>query len=663
MESSDPMETGRRAEEARKLRKLIEEYNRQYYTQDGSVISDAEYDALMNRLRFLEENHPDLRTADSPTARVGSEPLSSFSPVTHDPPMLSLSNVFSEEDFLSFHNRVTAELGMTNVEYSVEPKLDGVSLSLVYRNSVLVSAGTRGDGTTGENVTANARTIRSIPLRLRTEKEISVEIRGEVFFFLDDFSRMNDGREQPFANPRNAASGSLRQLDSSITAERPLSFIAYACGSDPPGVTDQKGLFSKLIDWGFPVDSKNSIQTTPEGVAEAFKHLETIRQDLPMQIDGVVIKLSDFAQREKLGFVSRAPRWATAWKFHAEETATTLLEIVVGVGRTGRLTPAAKLEPVKVGGVTVTNATLHNQEEVARKDVRPGDIVLVRRAGDVIPEVVSSLPAGEDRGEPFKMPDTCPVCGGPVAHAEGEVNLYCINPSCPARLKRSIEHWASRNAMDIEGLGEKLSSQLVETGLVQTISDLYKLSYHSLVSLERMGELKASKLLRELEESKRRPLSRFLTGLGIPGVGEVASKDIAESYITLNSLMNASAEELCEIRGIGPVTAESLTSFFSSTVTRRVADDLISLGFDPEEQVSRRGSSLAGETIVFTGALSMPRSQAKKLAEAAGAKVTGTVTGSTTMLVAGDNAGSKLEKAHGENIRIVSEEEFKSLLE
>ena len=657
------MSNGVPVNEIEKLRRLIEEYNRQYYAGDGSSVTDEEYDALMNRLRFLEELHPELRNPYSPTARVGSPPLSSFSSITHQPPMLSLSNLFSEDDFNTFHSKIISELGVDSVDYSVEPKLDGVSLALVYRDSVLVRAGTRGDGTTGEDVTANAKTIRSIPLRLNTEEKLNVEVRGEVFFYLEDFREMNGKREQPFKNPRNAASGSLRQLDSSVTAQRPLSFIAYASGHDPRGTHNQSELFAKLAEWGFSVNPHNSIQSTPEGVIEAYGHLSELRKDLPMEIDGMVIKVSDFSQRDKLGFVSRAPRWATAWKFHAQEMATTLLEITVGVGRTGRLTPTARLEPVEVGGVVVSSATLHNQDEVARKDVRPGDIVLVRRAGDVIPEVVTSLPAPGQRGEPFRMPEECPVCGGPVAGAEGEVNLYCMNPSCPARLKRSLEHWASRNAMDIEGLGEKLSAQLVDAGMVHSIADLYGLDFHGLIALPRMGELKASNLLRELLESRKRPLSRFITGLGIPGVGEVAAKDIASRYRTLSSLRNATENELTEIKGFGPVTAASLASFFRNPVTRTVVDDLVRKGFSPFEEVEEKGTSLAGETIVFTGTLSMPRSEAKKLAEAAGAKVTGTVTGSTTLVVAGGNAGSKYSKAIELGIRIVSEEEFSGLVE
>lgn len=650
------------AGEIEKLRDLIREYNRQYYAADCSSVSDREYDALMNRLRDLEERHPELRTPDSPTMRVGSEPLQGFSPVTHDPPMLSLSNVFSSDGFRSFHRRVLSEAGTEDVEYSVEPKLDGVSLALVYRGSVLVQAGTRGDGTTGEDVTANARTIRSVPLRLNSAEALDVEVRGEVFFNLSDFIRMNRSREVPFANPRNAASGSLRQLNSAVTAERPLSFIAYATGEDTAGVSTQRELLALLESWGFKVNGENTFCRTGEEVEEAYRRLENARQTLPMEIDGVVVKVNDFDLRRRLGELSRAPRWATAWKFHAEEAATTLLEITVGVGRTGRLTPTARLAPVSVGGVTVTSATLHNQDEIERKDVRPGDTVLVRRAGDVIPEVVGSLPATEGRGEAFTMPDKCPVCAGPVTAAEGEVNLFCMNPSCPARLKRSLEHWASRNAMDIEGLGEKLCAQLVDNGLVDSIPALYLLDAGKLLPLERMGELRARNLLVELERSRSAPLSRFVYGLGIPGAGEVASRDIARRYTSLEALKRATAEDLQLVKGIGPVTAGAIAGFFSDPVTGKVVEDLEKAGFQPVEEVTGQGSSLEGEIIVFTGSLSMPRSEAGKLAESMGAKVTSSVTGNTTILIAGENAGSKIDKARKLGIRIIDEQAFMELV-
>jgi len=645
------------------LSALIRKYNRQYYTGDISDITDVEYDALMNRLFSLERENPELRSEDSPTARVGSAPLSNFSTVPHNPPMLSLSNVFSKENFIAFHSRILSELNLDSVEYSIEPKLDGVSLSIVYKNSVLVRAGTRGDGIRGEDVTDNARTIRSIPLRLNTVQSVNVEIRGEVFFTVKDFQKMNQTREKAgesrFANPRNAASGSLRQLDSTVTSGRPLSFIAYASGNYPDTFKTQEEFLKQLSDWGFLVNRENQICHTAEQVISAYNSLVEIRPDLPMEIDGMVIKLNSFSQREEVGFLSRAPRWATAWKFHAEEMATALLGIDVQVGRTGRLTPVASLEPVQVGGVIVTNATLHNQDEIIRKDVRAGDIVLVRRAGAVIPEVVTSLPPEDGtRGEVFQMPDECPVCRGPVVQPEGEVNLYCLNPSCEARIRKSLEHWASRKALDIEGLGKKLCEQLVDAGMVNSIADLYNLNYHELISLERMGELKATKLFSALAKSRKSSLSRFLTGLGIPGAGEVASKDMAAKFKNLEALGSATEEELTAVKGIGPVTASSIRRFFTNPVTSAVVDQLAEAGFNPTEEDTGKGITLAGEIIVFTGTLAMPRQKARELAMTAGAKVTSAITGKTTILVAGENAGSKLKKAEKLGVRIVSEEEF-----
>lgn len=645
------------------LSALIVEYSRQYYSGNSSDISDTEYDALMNRLQDLERNYPDLRLENSPSSRVGSAPLSAFRSVVHDPPMLSLTNVFSEEEFLAFHSRVVSELDGSAAEYSVEPKLDGVSLSLVYRNGVLYRAGTRGDGITGEDVTENARTIRSIPLRLDAEQPVNVEVRGEVFFMLEDFHRMNSERieagDSPFANPRNAASGSLRQLDSAVTSSRPLSFMAYATGEYPGGIETQREFLMQLTSWGFSVNRNGFFCTTPEQVVASYRWLDENRSTLPMEIDGVVVKLDNFQSRETLGYLSRAPRWAVAWKFHAREMATTLVAIEVQVGRTGRLTPVARLEPVNVGGVVVTNATLHNQDEVVRKDVRPGDIVLVRRAGDVIPEVVSGIPPAEGiRGAAFQMPGECPVCHSPVVKPDGEVNLYCINPSCEARIRKSLEHWASRKALNIDGLGQRLCEQLVDTGMVSSISDLYSLDSKELTVLPGMGELKASKLLKALRKSIDSPLGRFLTGLGIPGVGEVASKDIASAFKTLKALESASEEELTHVKGIGLVTAVSIMRFFNSPATSSLIAQLTAAGFNPVETETLRGSALSGETIVFTGTLAIPRDEAKQLAEAAGAKVTDSITGKTTILVSGENAGSKLRKALELGVKVISEGEF-----
>lgn len=652
-------------EEIASLVALIRKFNAQYYSGNQSEITDTEYDALMNRLQLLESKYPDLQDENSPTMRVGAIPLSDFGQIQHSPPMLSLSNVFSEEEFNSFYSRISNEI-TEEVSFSVEPKLDGVSLSLVYENSMLKRAGTRGNGVLGEDVTQNARTIRSVPLKLNTKDSIDIEIRGEVFITISDFQKLNEKRikseDKPFANPRNAASGSLRQLDSRITASRNLSFIAYATGVYPTDIDNQEDLFKKLKEWGFWVNRENKILNSPEEVIDAYHHLEDVRQTLPMEIDGFVIKVNKFLQRDLLGFSSRAPKWATAWKFHAEETSTILKGIDVQVGRTGRLTPVARLEPVKVSGVIVTNATLHNQDEIIRKNVRVGDIVIVRRAGDVIPEVVRSLHSEITSEEIFAMPTSCPVCAGPIVQPEEEANYYCINPSCPARLKRSLEHWASRKALDIDGLGKKLCDQLVESELVTSIDGLYSLKFHDLVSLPRMGELKATKFLDALESSKSISLSRFLAGLGIPGVGEVASRDIASAFNDLETLKKISIEELTEVQGIGTVIATSIVSFFSNETTLELINSLMKIGFNPIEEEKQTGDLLAGEIIVFTGSLSLSRDRAKKLAMEAGGKVTSSVTGKTTLLVAGANAGSKLRNAEKKGIRILSEDQFLMLL-
>ncbi|MBN1433727.1 NAD-dependent DNA ligase LigA [Candidatus Fermentibacterales bacterium] len=654
---------------ARELRERIRYHSRLYYSENRTEISDEEYDALVLRLVQLEEENPELRTPDSPTQRVGAPPVDSFPEVLHDPPMLSLDNVFGAEQFDAFERRVMTDLGLESPPiYSVEPKLDGVALSLLYRDSVLVRGSTRGDGFTGEDVTPNVRTIRSIPLRLSKPFPGELEVRGETFFRLADFARMNREREErgetPFANPRNAASGSIRQQDSHVTAARPLSFVAYSCGRSPEGISSQSDLLLMLKELGLPV---SDLSTTCRGVAqvrEAHARFGSLRPELPFEMDGIVAKLDDLELQERMGVVSRSPRWAVAWKFHAEEVATRLLGIEVSVGRTGKLTPVARLDPVRVGGVTVSSATLHNEDELLRKDVRPGDMVMVRRAGDVIPEVVRSLPSGGERGDRFEFPVRCPVCGGPVVRPEGEAAHRCMNPACPARIRQSLFHWASRDAMDIEGLGEKLCDQLVERGLVRDIADLYTLSHDQLAGLDRMGELSAANLLARLDQSRSMPLSRFLAGLGIPGVGSTVASLLSTRFGGLAGLMEADEGELMELDGIGPVLARSLREFFDDSVTRGVVERLLKAGFEPSAEPGDEGAKpLAGLTMVFTGALSLPRAEAERLSEIAGAKVTSSVSGSTDLVVAGPGAGSKLEKARSMGVRIIDEEEWRSMLE
>ncbi len=653
--------------EAAAIRELLNHHSRIYYTEDRSEISDEQYDALMQRLLELEAADPLLRTADSPTARVGAPPKQSFEAVTHDPPMLSLDNVFSEQDFLAFHNRLARELGMNAFTCCVEPKLDGVSLSLVYENGVLVTAGTRGDGLRGEDVTENVRTIGNVPLRLISPAPGMLTVRGEVFFMLGDFEELNAGRvrqgEPPFKNPRNAASGSLRQLDSRITADRRLSFCGYALGTTPPDVTSQRQLLNRLEEWGFQVRHETVFVEGPHEVAEACGRMEADRKLFPMEIDGAVVKLDSMEQRRVVGELSRTPRWAVAWKFHAREVAAEVLAIRVQVGRTGRLTPVAELSPVLVGGVTVTNATLHNQDEVRRKDIRVGDLVSVRRAGDVIPEITSSIiTESAVRGAPFEMPTRCPVCSGPVIRPDGEAAHRCINPDCPAKLRESIKHWASRKALDIRGLGDSLAERLVADGMVRTLSDLYSLSPPVLASMERMGAKSAANLIGQIEASRSAPLSRFILGLGIPEVGAVTARAIALRFPCIEALRAAETPELMEVGGIGPVTAQSIRTFFEDPVTARVIDGLMRAGFDPREDARSPGEKLSGQVIVFTGALTMPRELAREMAEKAGARTSGSVSDRTTLVVAGPGAGSKLLEAGRLGIRVIGEEEFLALL-
>jgi len=655
------------AREAAELRELLRRHSRLYYIEDRTEITDEQYDSLMERLRSLESQYPGLITPDSPTGRVGAEPRTAFGSVIHDPPMLSLDNVFDQTEFLAFHNRLARELSESSLDYAVEPKLDGVSLSLVYQDGVLVKAGTRGDGVHGEDVTDNVRTIRSIPLKLPISAPARVTVRGEVFFMLSDFALLNSRREKrgevPFKNPRNAASGSLRQLDSRVTADRPLSFCGYALGGSLPGVKTQGMLLQRLSEWGFHVRKETVFTRDPDGVTGACARLEELRDRLPMEIDGAVIKLDSIELRSMAGELSRSPRWAVAWKFHAREVAASVLGIRVQVGRTGKLTPVAELSPVSVGGVTVTSATLHNLDEVRRKDVRVGDLVSVRRAGDVIPEITSSLSAGsEGRGAQFEMPPGCPVCCGPVIRPEGEAAHRCINPDCPARLRESIRHWASRKAMDIQGLGDSLAERLVGEGYVKTLADLYGLTPEVLASMERMGEKSAGNLIEQLEQSKKAELSRFIHGLGIPGVGAVTAGAVALRFRNLDALKGCALEDLLPVEGVGPVTASAVRSFFDDPVTSRVIRGLREAGFEPVQDAGPVGTRLAGQIIVFTGALTMPREEAEALAVASGARTAGSVSKRTTLVVAGPGAGSKLEKATELGIPVISEDEFQKLL-
>jgi len=657
----------RRIEE---LRDLIRKYDYYYYVLNRPLVSDAEYDELFRELQELEEKYPQFITPDSPTQRVGAPPAEEFKQVRHAVPMLSLQNCFTEEEFLEWDRRIKRMLGTEEVAYVCEPKLDGLGVELVYEDGVFTVGSTRGDGYVGEDVTNNLKTIKQIPLRLLAD-EIPpprlLEVRGEVYMEKEDFKHLNEERarrgEPLFANPRNAAAGSLRQLDPSVTAARPLKVFFYALGRvEGFEIRTQEELLTTLPKWGLPVNPIWRKCRTPEEAIEFYHELLEKREELPYEADGMVVKVDDFAQREALGEIARAPRWAIAFKFPAEQKTTKVLDIVVQVGRTGVLTPVALLEPVEVGGVTVSRATLHNEDEVKRKDVRIGDWVIVQRAGGVIPEIVASIPerrTGKERE--FRMPDRCPECGGPVVRPPGEVAHRCTNISCPARIKESIRHFASRRAADIQGLGEKIVNKLVDTGLVRRISDLYRLTKADLLRLEGFADKSAENLLREIEKSKGISLARFIYALGIPHVGEKLAEILAENYDSIDELARAGEEELMQIEGIGPEVAKSIVDFFRNPENKKLIEELKAAGLNPRRKA--RVGPLSGKTFVFTGALSsMTREEAKRVVEELGGKVASSVSRKVDYVVVGENPGSKYDKARALGIPLLSEEEFLKLV-
>lgn len=660
------------AERARELARELDYHNYRYYVLDQPVISDAEYDRLLRELQQLEEQYPELAGPDSPTRRVGAPPRKEFGEVRHSVPMLSLDNAFDEEELTAFDRRVRERLGVETVTYLAEPKLDGASVSLRYEGGTLVSAGTRGDGTTGEAITENVRTIRTVPLRLQGEGwPAVVEVRGEVVIRSADFERLNaerlDRGESVFANPRNAAAGSLRQLDSKVTAGRPLTFFPWGLGECSGTVADsQWALLERLRAWGFLVNAELRRVEGAEGCLAYYRELGGHRSELPYEIDGVVYKVDDFAARERLGFTSRAPRWAVAHKFPAHEETTTVKWIEASVGRTGVITPVANLEPVQVGGVTVSRATLHNQDEVERKDVRVGDTVIVRRAGDVIPEVVGVVKEKRPGGtEAWQMPATCPVCGSEVLRLENEAAHRCMGGLyCAAQRTGAILHFASRHALDIDGLGEKLVAQLVERELVQTVADLYALTREQLMGLERMGEKSADNLVGALERSRDTTLPRFLYALGISQVGEVTAAQLAAHFGELAPLMEADEEALQSVPDVGPVVAQSISHFFSQPHNREVIDRLVGAGVHwPPVEVTRAETPLEGNTYVITGTLeSMTRDEARQALQALGAKVSGSVSKKTTAVVVGADPGSKYDKARDLGVEILDEAAFLRLV-
>ncbi len=662
--------------EAEELRRQIEYHNYRYYVLDDPEIPDAEYDRLMRRLQALEQAHPEIITPNSPTQRVGAKPREGFREVRHEVPMLSLNNCFSEEELRAFDRRVREGLEVeVPIDYVAEPKLDGLAISLIYEHGELVLAATRGDGYTGEDVTANVRTIDSVPLRLLGDDlPAKLDVRGEVYMPVAGFHKLNEEArkkgEKTFANPRNAAAGSLRQLDPRITAQRPLAMYCYAIGvAEGVELADTHfGQLQQLRNWGLRVSREVQRVEGVEGCLHYYEEMGKRRDSLPFEIDGVVYKVNRIDWQEKLGYVSRAPRWAIAHKFPAHEEMTRVLDVEFQVGRTGALTPVARLEPVFVGGVTVSNATLHNMDEVERKDIRIGDWVIVRRAGDVIPEVVSVvLSKRPPDTRKVELPTHCPVCGSAVVRLEGEAVARCTGGLyCPAQRRESIKHFASRKAMDIEGLGDKLVEQLIDKGLVEHVDDLYRLSVEQLVTLERMGEKSAKNLIAALEKSKHTTLARFIYALGIREVGEATARVLAAHFRSLDKLRNASIEELEEVPDVGPVVAGHIHAFFRQKHNLEVIDNLIAAGvhWDEPEPAEPEAQPLAGKTLVLTGALaSMTREEAGEKLMALGAKVSGSVSKKTTAVIVGDKPGSKLVKAEKLGVPVLDEAALMKLLE
>ncbi len=655
----------------KELRSQIRYHNRRYYQLDDPEISDAEYDRLLRELIDLERQYPDPDIAQSPTQRVGAPPTEKFSPVQHLTPMLSLANAFSEEEILEFNERIKRLLDTDRgLSFVAEPKIDGVAVNLVYEKGELTVGSTRGDGLVGENVTANLKTIHSVPLSISAGPVPDlIEIRGEVYLETRSFEILNRRRlregEAPFANPRNAAAGSLRQLDPKITARRPLDLFCYAVGAVKGMSFDTHWeLLQTLSRWKFPVNPLIRQAPDIDACIRYYREMNEKRKTLPYEIDGVVIKVDSFEIQDELGFVSRSPRWAIACKFAATQETTVIEDIIVQVGRTGVLTPVALMKPVKVGGVTVSRATLHNLDEVRKKDIRVGDMVIVQRAGDVIPEVVKVvLPSDRKRtGAVFHMPAACPECGSDVVRLPGESAHRCIGLACPAQLKEHIRHFASRDGMDIEGLGEKLVSQLVDTGTIHDPADLYYLTEDNLVPLERMAEKSAANLIASIKKSKNPPLEKFIYALGIRHVGEHIARVLAKHFADPHRLTEASEAELTSIPEIGPEVAGSITRFFRMPANIKILEKLQRAGVAPLPPVRGRSAPLAGKSFVFTGTLSgLTRNAAKEIVESLGGDVTSTVTKNTDYVVAGEAPGSKIEKARAQGITILDENEFLKL--
>lgn len=661
--------------QAEKLRKQINHHNYQYYVLDDPELPDSEYDRLMVELQKLEQSHPEIISPDSPTQRVGDKPLSSFSEIKHEVPMLSLGNAFSEKELQDFDRRIREKTETEKIDYVAEPKLDGLAITIMYQSGKLVYAATRGDGKTGEDVTQNIRTIKTVPLKLIGSGWPDIlEVRGEVFMSHDGFRKLNESQrkndDKTFANPRNAAAGSLRQLDSRITATRPLEIYFYGAGK-----TEGKALpdnhfdtLKKYSSWGLRTSPETKLVKGVSGCLDSYNKILSTRENLPYDIDGVVYKVNRYDLQNIMGQVARAPRWAIAHKFPAVEEITKLIDIDVQVGRTGKVTPVARLEPVNVAGVMVSNATLHNQDEIDRKDVRIGDTVIVRRAGDVIPEVVSAIKSKRKKGaRKFKMPSKCPVCDSEIVRTEDEADARCTGGLyCSAQRVEAMKHFASRRAMDIEGLGDKLVELLDSEGLINDVSDLYKLKLAEVSQLDRMGDKSADNLLQAIEESKKTSLARFLFALGIRQVGETTAATLAIHFGSLEEVMAADQESLEAVSDVGPIVAENVRNFFKDRHNKSVVKKLLKAGIswpDPVRAGSNKNSELSGKTFVLTGTLSeMSRDDAKARLQGIGAKVTGSVSKKTDYVVAGENPGSKATKAEALGVEIIDEKKLLRIL-
>ncbi len=658
------------------LREKIRHHEYRYYVLDDPEVSDAEFDALMNELKKLEAQHPELITPDSPTQRVGGKPREGFAKSKHSSPMLSLDNAYSEEELRDWERRVHELSGRNDVEYMCELKLDGMSLALQYAGGQLERGITRGDGSVGEDVTSNVRTVRSVPLSVSKDKlkkagiPADFEVRGEMLMPIAAFRKLNEERVQQglatFANPRNFAAGTVRQLEPSITAQRRMDYFAYMLLKDGHTFFDrQSKAMDALETAGFKVNPNRKLAMNLEEVWKFIQGWEEKRESLPYEIDGIVVKVDRTALQRELGFTGKAPRWAIAYKYAARGAVTKVEDIVPQVGRTGKLTPVAWLTPVPIGGTTVSRATLHNMDEIERLGVKIGDWVEVERGGDVIPKVVKVVEDGEHpRGrKKFEMPEHCPVCGGNVVRTPGEADHRCVNANCPAKLQGTILHFASRHVMDIDGLGESLVNQLTERGLVKNVADLYRLTKADLLTLERIGDKSAENVLGEIAESKKLPLERVIFGLGIRFVGERTAQFLAEHFGSLDAIMNATAEQLEEVDEVGPRIAESIVEFFGDEHNRKLVGDLRKAGLTFTGQKKEKGTKLAGKTFVLTGTLARhTRDEAKKLIEDAGGRVSGSVSKKTDYVVAGNDAGSKLDKARELEVEVIGEDELEKLI-